>query len=1630
MKHIKKIILLILVIIILCIYFGARRIKENFARVSIDNSYQYGSFSMREVRITGSIYNGHYYYLGIGNKYISYDENTGKIRLESLRGNVINYDKLFVIRYENGFGYQYSFKHIYGPYLCAKTNDYIINNNNHNRVSDDYELIGLTNNRNISYRNYINNNTIFYIENDTFKIYIKENVNGRERNFYIKNIGDKLTLSSDNGSNFNIQYIDIENGLLPSMECLFKSSSNNVIRYNNFQLVPGEININGNLIHNYILYDGGDISKNYANNLQFKVNNRTYDNLNSLAIENGSNVTDDTSIKTIKSRLYFHIKSNVFNTYIGVKRFKNKYILTGGKTKRDAEKFFFRKENFDSTGHFVNVLCVVYRNREYPISLANQPHEITGNYEEQNLYLRDNEAIRHCFIPSYDNLSSVIIGLKSGYSEKHSAHNDKVLFLSAREDGDIGTQTYLKNGNPWEMFKFEMLDDCKNTETIKYELYVPVEIDSNYSRIHPTFINSTYTCKELFVTRNRFRNSITRNNNKYISSLKIEIKPEVHRDNIVLYTGKNYTGMFMLIPVTRNHENINLNILNKMIQDNGTWPVKDINDKIQSIKLPTNNSGINITIYEHENYKGASMKIENDISDLGNFNRKISSLSYINRELRNSIDRDYIIFYSNKNFTGMFFIVQLSDIKEDNGLSINLNNLNRIARMNPFWDNNVSNDVNDVIQSIKMPRIRDNNVYILQIFEHDNYEGKGYNLMNSIEDLSTINFFNKISSIKIEKYISSITDTSRNARARKNMANGRSCPDICMDKNITGDNYLSSSRGQISKDGLNFDDTENICGGFLDNNKKCINPNETNIANEIRNGKNLVDCRGCQIDFYQKRTEAGSNMFCPDKCYDGVKVDNGPDMRLYTSDDADNRKGFCEDKINVINNNCVNNNMVEQGNMSIYNCENCVDDRDDKRFEPFQNIYGGNDVNVLARITTVQGDRIYIRREYIASLFDEYLYNTNSNIYGIKGQPYIKSIKNTTSNKLIGLYYNVLESPLTTRISIITTKNIPINLNKVEIYDEYGENIAIIGSVIINGIDDTKLVPFNRNSSDVGTLTSLLQSSGGIKTISEEGLVLNFHLMHRSKISKIKIIGDNDTIFDGLRVNIYSGSIITRMEQLSNGQIQSSTRTRMIELTLSSQGDNIITQQPFGRMSYPYNVGKFVDRVKRPNFILGPQDEIDLETGTVNISSREIISEDERNLNGYYGMIKTTSVSNPQGTNVNGIVIENVPKECKYFNNDQRDCENIKNNMGNISLGNGVSNININRLENGNVCRFVDKQYLQPSENRPEFMYNNEIEKNFQPTNAELGLYGVHPKDSIYGDYSPIHNNNDNSEIKGLCFSTMNNRAPKNGICTGNNGNMDPQCISKIIDNERYARHKDAQLIELGYINKIVPRTSDLRSSQNAVSVSRRLSDINRTLNGEIERRNINTARKIKEIKCKYCMKACDIVRNGTGGVELIKNCNCETIGVDCKDVNVNKEIENFSNENDDKIKRFESNYLNQSISVNDIGSKDLYTINMNRKCLTSYGDKNYKLSECNGNKSQQFLKKQINNRYDAKYFTNKETTPQRNVTYPYNFLKSKTSDNCLQFNNDGISIEPCNPDNYKQHWKGYTSEKTCMHER
>ena len=72
------------------------------------------------------------------------------------------------------------------------------------------------------------------------------------------------------------------------------------------------------------------------------------------------------------------------------------------------------------------------------------------------------------------------------------------------------------------------------------------------------------------------------------------------------------------------------------------------------------------------------------------------------------------------------------------------------------------------------------------------------------------------------------------------------------------------------------------------------------------------------------------------------------------------------------------------------------------------------------------------------------------------------------------------------------------------------------------------------------------------------------------------------------------------------------------------------------------------------------------------------------------------------------------------------------------------------------------------------------------------------------------------------------------------------------------------------------------------------------------------------------------------------------------------------------------------------------------------------------------FLKKQINNRYDAQQFTGKKTTPQKDVKYPYNFLQSKTTNKCLQINDEGVSVEPCNPDNYKQHWRGYTSEKIC----
>lgn len=115
-------------------------------------------------------------------------------------------------------------------------------------------------------------------------------------------------------------------------------------------------------------------------------------------------------------------------------------------------------------------------------------------------------------------------------------------------------------------------------------------------------------------------------------------------------------------------------------------------------------------------------------------------------------------------------------------------------------------------------------------------------------------------------------------------------------------------------------------------------------------------------------------------------------------------------------------------------------------------------------------------------------------------------------------------------------------------------------------------------------------------------------------------------------------------------------------------------------------------------------------------------------------------------------------------------------------------------------------------------------------------------------------------------------------------------------------------------------------------------------------------------------------------------------------------------------------------ISIIPQGS-DKFNVQINGKCLTVYGDKDYKLNDCVKTTRQQFKKSIIKDKYDSKNIIGKLGSD--NVNYPYEVLSSEITNSCLTIDPDGISVQPCIPDNKKQHWISSMNSKQCvMNER
>ena len=126
-------------------------------------------------------------------------------------------------------------------------------------------------------------------------------------------------------------------------------------------------------------------------------------------------------------------------------------------------------------------------------------------------------------------------------------------------------------------------------------------------------------------------------------------------------------------------------------------------------------------------------------------------------------------------------------------------------------------------------------------------------------------------------------------------------------------------------------------------------------------------------------------------------------------------------------------------------------------------------------------------------------------------------------------------------------------------------------------------------------------------------------------------------------------------------------------------------------------------------------------------------------------------------------------------------------------------------------------------------------------------------------------------------------------------------------------------------------------------------------------------------------------------------------------------------------MKTLSSAYNAQQISAIPV-SDNSFKIQVNDNCITVYGDTDYTMKKCeNTNYSQNFNYNLIQNASDAKAATGVMPNQSQPINYPYSLVSSGISNNCLNIDDDGISLLPCNPNKLNQQWKLNNKPNYCM---
>ena len=141
----------------------------------------------------------------------------------------------------------------------------------------------------------------------------------------------------------------------------------------------------------------------------------------------------------------------------------------------------------------------------------------------------------------------------------------------------------------------------------------------------------------------------------------------------------------------------------------------------------------------------------------------------------------------------------------------------------------------------------------------------------------------------------------------------------------------------------------------------------------------------------------------------------------------------------------------------------------------------------------------------------------------------------------------------------------------------------------------------------------------------------------------------------------------------------------------------------------------------------------------------------------------------------------------------------------------------------------------------------------------------------------------------------------------------------------------------------------------------------------------------------------------------------------------LDNEIKKESNKVPNIINSIKSNFNNQILSLESYDPNN-YKVQINDKCLTVYDDNKYTLTNCdksiNMSDSQIFTTERIRDAYAAKRFTG--VNINKFADYPYNMFKSKVTDQCLTLNNEGVSVQKCNPNYSRQQFKISGDKNLC----